>query len=704
MRQKAGGHGRKKRGETGAKRPAGRLASVILGVPALMMGAAPALGGEGGESGFVIADKTLVAWVYLADTTQRGGSVLTLIDDEERFDAIVFGEKTPGKWMAGSDFFRRTEDDQSDYPVETADAKTLVQIAVAYEKNRITIYRDGKRYAHYEIDRAQSFTDEATALLGLRYAGGMGEIGAFAGAVEEARIYNAALDAEAIAALKPGEPSDPKPLAQWTFENGTASDSMGTFPEGVLHGGARIADGKLHLDGKDSYMEVFRPRPLTVQTVFYRPRSRETGRMWDTWLYLHEGTYYLYYLANRGGQWDNISLATSPDGVHWREHGRALAKREGVTWMGTGSTWRSPNFGRDGRFFMNFSEWRGPRQTIFFAESTDLTHWKRLGDEYEFQQDTRWYEPNGRWDCIYTIPRPGGGLYGYWTATPKPETGGRFGFGQSSDGVKWEALEPPKTPGVGEGEAGAVERIGEKYYMMFGTEGMMVTLVADGPEGPFLPAKKNFRLLSGHTYFSRFFPTPDGVLVNHHSIARHGPVYFAPLKSTVVDAEGALRLGWWKGNEKMKHEAIGVKAPVGGAETGGGESIVMLDNTFGVRQGIILEGALALPEKKGAPRRGLYIECEGGQGSAILLDSSGAAELGPMGGDGSGFEAEKRVDREMAFAKPALFRLLLKESLLEFYLDDILIECFSLPARAAGRVGLIRGSDPGAFRSLKAWQ
>ncbi|HUT25096.1 MAG TPA: hypothetical protein VM492_12195, partial [Sumerlaeia bacterium] len=62
------------------------------------------------------------------------------------------------------------------------------------------------------------------------------------------------------------------------------------------------------------------------------------------------------------------------------------------------------------------------------------------------------------------------------------------------------------------------------------------------------------------------------------------------------------------------------------------------------------------------------------------------------------------VNREMRFGAPARFRLLLKGSLLEFYLDDILIECFSLPARAAGRVGLIRGSDPGAFRSLEAWR
>ena len=222
--------------------------------------------------------------------------------------------------------------------------------------------------------------------------------------------------------------------------------------------------------------------------------------------------------ANGG---DNISLAISPDGVHWRERGRVLSKAEGVTWMGTGSTWKSPNFKKDRKFFMNFSEWRGPRQTIFFAESTDLLHWTRLGNEYEFQQDPRWYKEKGRWDCIYTVARPGKGLFGYWTATPKAK--GRFGFGQTLDGVTWEALEPPATPGVEEGEVGAVEKIGEKYYMMFGTGGIMVTLTADRPEGPFTPARKNFNLLSGHTYFSRFFPSPDGLLVNHHAIARNDP-------------------------------------------------------------------------------------------------------------------------------------------------------------------------------------
>lgn len=649
-----------------------------------------------------IQDKTLVAWVSLTNLPQRAGSALTLIDDQERFDAIVFGERAPGKWMAGSDFFRRTPGDQSAYPAETADDKTTLKVAVVYEDNLITIYRDREQYARYEIDKPQSFAVDATVLIGVRYIGHMGEIGFLAGAIEEARIYDTALDAEAVATLKPNTASDPKPMAQWTFEDGTAADSMQTFTKSTLHGAARIADGKLYLDGKTAYLECYRPRKLTAQGMFYRPRARETGRMWDTWLYFRDGTYYLYYLANAGSRWDNISMATSTNGVHWHERGRILSKAEGVTWMGTGSTWKSPNFENDGKFFMNFSEWRGPRQTIFFAESTDLLQWTRLGNEYEFKQDTHWYEPNGRWDCIWTIPRPGGGLYGYWTATPKPKTGGRFGFGETTDGVRWKALPPPEVHGAGEGEVGAIERIDDKYYMMFGTGGMMVTLIADKPEGPFHAAKKNFRLLSGHTYFARFFPSPDGMLVNHHSIARDGWVYFAPLKSTVIEDDGTLRLGWWKRNEAFKGEVV----PVQAAAREGNESgmIAMLGNSFDVDTGLVMEGSITLPQTEQPQPVGLYVECGKNQGAAVLIGANGAAQLGKMEGNGSGFAMEKQVDREMQFGNPARFRLLVRHSLLEFYLDDILIECFSLPTTATGRIGLIHGESRKAINDLRVWQ
>jgi hypothetical protein len=664
----------------------------------------------GSRAPLTLADKTLVAWAYPANLTQRGGSLLTVFDrGTEAFDAIVLGEKVPGRWMAGSDFFRRTAGDQAAWPTETADARTTVQIAIVYRGRQISIYRNAKPYAAYLVERPQVFDDNPIVLIGLRYLGGMGEIGCFAGAIEEARIYNTALDPAQIAALKPeragqgssvGEDIRPKPLAQWTFEDGTAVDAMRTFPPGQLCGGAKIAGGKLLLNGTDAYMVAARPlQPAPPQHMFFRART--TGGQWDTWLYEHEGTYYLYILAGPGGKWHGIGMATSADGVHWKELGMVLHKAQGVTWLGTGSTWKSPNYDKDKKFFLNFSEWRGPRQTIFFAESTNLTEWKRLGDDREFKQDERWYQPNGRWDCIYAIPRPGGGLYGYWTATPKPETGGRFGFGQTLDGTRWESLAPPKVEGAGEGEAGAVEKLGDRYYMMFGTGGKMVTLVAERPQGPFVAAKKNIVLLAGNTYFSRFFPTRDGMLVNHHSMGQGG-VYFAPLKRAAVDGEGTLRLAWWEGNEKLKHEAIEVEMPPSDPKTA--RPVVMLQSAFPVRDGLVLEGTLELPAAKDAAPRGLYVEHGEGMGTAVLVGAGGVGQIGPMRADGSGFKCEQRADREAKLGPTARFRLLLKQSLLEFYLDDLLMACHGLGQSATGRIGLIHGGTGEHVREVKAWR
>ena len=105
----------------------------------------------------------------------------------------------------------------------------------------------------------------------------------------------------------------------------------------------------------------------SVQSMFYKAQNKETGNMWDVWLYYHEGTYFLYHLADKGERWDNISMATSPDGVHWTEQGPILKKTPEANWMGTGSIWKSPQFNKDGKFYMNFSEEIGGRQNIYFA-------------------------------------------------------------------------------------------------------------------------------------------------------------------------------------------------------------------------------------------------------------------------------------------------------------------------------------------------
>jgi hypothetical protein len=56
-----------------------------------------------------LTSKTLVAWIQLADLEQAGGSVLTIEHpDGAQFDAIVFGERVPRRWMPGSNNFLRT--------------------------------------------------------------------------------------------------------------------------------------------------------------------------------------------------------------------------------------------------------------------------------------------------------------------------------------------------------------------------------------------------------------------------------------------------------------------------------------------------------------------------------------------------------------------------------------------------------------------
>jgi hypothetical protein len=438
--------------------------------------------------------------------------------------------------------------------------------------------------------------------------------------------------------------------------------------------------------------------------MFYKARSKETGAMWDVWMTHHGGLYYLYLACDTKTDdlgANNISLATSPDGVHWTEVGPAIVRDEGKKFLGSGSTWRNPVPNATPRFQSNYSCHGPERQTIFFAQSDDLIHWAKCGPAHEFVQDERWYERNGRWDCIWTIARPGGGLYGYWTATPKAETCGRFGFGESLDGITWKALKPPYAIGVGAGEVGAIEKVGDRYIMLFGTDGRMETLIADKPQGPFKPAARNRVFLQGmpYTYFARFFQSPSGLLVCHHSVTRPWQVFCAPLKGTRFDKEGNMHLTWWSGNEALKNRPVKLTPPPANAAG----PVAMLGCELDASYGFILEGTLQLPKPLGAPR-GFYVEYARNAGMAILFDHTGRAEFGSVRPDGKGFAAERRVDREIHFGSSGLFRLIVKGPLLELYLNDFLIECHSLPSPATGRIGLICGDQPDSIRRLKAWE
>lgn len=162
-----------------------------------------------GKTGFVrtapipvdIRTKTLEAWVQLGSLTQRGGGVISLqTPDGIEFDAIVFGEKEPGKWMAGSNGFVRTK--PFDGGMETDADKQPVHFAITYSADgTITGYRNGKPYGKAFSSKGPVLFKAGSAVvaIGCRHEP-VGGNKMLAGTVAAARLYDRALSPEEVAA------------------------------------------------------------------------------------------------------------------------------------------------------------------------------------------------------------------------------------------------------------------------------------------------------------------------------------------------------------------------------------------------------------------------------------------------------------------------------------------------------------------------
>jgi hypothetical protein len=72
------------------------------------------------------------------------------------------------------------------------------------------------------------------------------------------------------------------------------------------------------------------------QSMFFR--SLQVDAHWDTWIYFHEGIFYLYYLITENSPGEGFGVATSPDGVTWTDCGWALKASEKMEiFLGTGA-------------------------------------------------------------------------------------------------------------------------------------------------------------------------------------------------------------------------------------------------------------------------------------------------------------------------------------------------------------------------------
>ena len=187
----------------------------------------------------------------------------------------------------------------------------------------------------------------------------------------------------------------------------------------------------------------------------------------------------------------------------------------------------------------------------------------------------------------------------------------------------------------------------------------------------------------------------------HQWATGRGLVWFAPLKRAVVDDQGTLRLGYWEGNDKLKgnsREPAFLNEP-----STSSWPVRMLGDRVDIPRGIILEGTVVIPSSVDAPLLGLYIGVGSDRGVAILVGAAGVTEFGTINADGSDFERDDRVDREMVLNQTCQFRLLLRDALLELYVNDILIQCYSTPRVPTGTLGLVVGAQS-TLRDLKIWE
>lgn len=143
--------------------------------------------------------KTLAAVVRLDNLTQRGGAAISLQSANGNvFDAIVFGEREPKRWLSGSDFFRRTQDLKGS---DETDTKT-VHVAITFAADgTINGYRNGVPYGKpYKVKELLAFEPgEAHFLFGLRHSPpGVGKH--LIGTIVRAEFYDRALTSVEIAA------------------------------------------------------------------------------------------------------------------------------------------------------------------------------------------------------------------------------------------------------------------------------------------------------------------------------------------------------------------------------------------------------------------------------------------------------------------------------------------------------------------------
>lgn len=157
--------------------------------------------------GPAITNKTLISWVALDSTAITSGSPIGLYKPAgDQFDSVVYAERQSFRWMAGSDYFRRTDD--FNHGIDDTNTGSMRQVAISYRDNgdgsqTISGCLNGDPLGSYVTGKIGfSQPESPVALFGPRHmAGGTfgAPIGSIKAHIDESRIYNRAISCADVA-------------------------------------------------------------------------------------------------------------------------------------------------------------------------------------------------------------------------------------------------------------------------------------------------------------------------------------------------------------------------------------------------------------------------------------------------------------------------------------------------------------------------
>jgi sucrose-6-phosphate hydrolase SacC (GH32 family) len=660
-------------------------------------------------------DRTLVAWAAPAPLDQRGGSVLTL-QAGDVFDAIVFGEREPRRWMLGSDRFRRTQADQAANAVESNESPSFVQIAIVTSGEQVLMYRDGELYATYAAEPVDLMSDPGRCVVfGLRHIGAATGT-PFAGLVDDARIYDRALSREEIRALAPNTPSTPEPVAWWDFNDPEVRDRRGLFPHHAVSGKVATADGRLVLDGS-GYLVAARtaadaalatradhPRPPAGPFVPETPHWPERPPAgWLTFhlahpgpgravpgdpncIFDHGGRVHLHYIyaARQGFAFAHVS---SDDMVHWKWHPTVLAPPTTGHGMFSGTGF----FDKDGRPVI-----------IYHGQGADRNVLQRpLDDTFD-----SWSEP------VAVVPRDAAGTpvkIRNWDPDCWLMDGRYYAYSggndpplmRSDDLVNWEYLGPLLHPeyrndlGVPRGEdisCGNMFRLGDKWMLLCISHGRGCRYyLGDFVDGKYRPDSHAMMSFGGNQFFA-----PESVLTRDGRRVMWAWLMNLPIQPTGVQslprelelpADGVLRIRPLRELASLRLEprtrpAFTVRA---------GETVAVPE-AEGDAVELLLTVAAPLPPEFTVD----LLSDAAGNGGMTIVAGEGRATLG-VGTTEAPFRTAKGEDLTL--------RVFIDKNLVEVFANDRQAAVFAVPnARAEPRISLRAHGGDAQIKNLTAWK